>query len=183
MNIARPHFNEVAAEIISNQFIENENWWGKLYPIIKVGFDEDGKTYPYVVSLDDDITQVLPDNNSHGVAFFEAKGSIVSDPEMDRDFDEHNMSMVFWINVTRLVADKDNVFNDTNSAGEFIEDAIYRIKTAGGYDLSVNEDQSTILSKYTLFDSKRQSVGGRQFLFRIDFSFRSGGCHQKIEIK
>jgi len=162
------------------QSLDGLTWLEYVYPAVRVGVDENGRTYPVVYANDGSMKNysILPDTDIKSCAFFEYDGDI---RPLDGVFNGGDSDMVIPLAVV-VWGRLDYIYptKDYDYTMELIKDVVGKLKDAANYsgygislltDVSFSVDHDRVFSRYTLLtESEMQSLMRDRTAFRVSFS-------------
>jgi len=141
----------------------------RLYGIVHIGYDEEGKTYPSIYRNDGSKKNMIlfPDNRVKSFGFWEFSEATVLD---DDEGIEYELSFVFWGNLQRIDESKDYDFTSE------IEQSIVQILKDDGAT-GITYTQEDVFSDYSKYEEKsRQTLMRPNTGFKISFRKHSFIC-------
>jgi len=139
------------------------------FPIVHMGYNKDGDTYPSVYRNDGSFKNemLFPDNKVKSFTFFEFNGA---DDENDENGTVYDLSLLYWGNLQRMNPTK--LYDFTS---EIIQDLLIIFKNNDCFDISFEtEDVFNLYSMY--LEEKRQTLMRPNTAFRINLKVRGIVC-------
>lgn len=152
-----------------NTELEELTYIDYLYPIVHIGFNEDGDTYPSIYMNDGSIKNymIFPDNKVRAFTFFEMDEAVVP-AQIDDDDNEYSLSLVFWGNLERI-----NTIKEYDYTSEMINDVIAILGSLDAYDITYTTNTDEIFDNYSLYkEEERQTLLRPNTGFKITFKIK-----------
>ena len=159
--------DKVVQDINSN--LADLSYIDYFYPIVHLGFTDEGETYPSVYMNDGtfDNYMVFPDNRVRSFVFFELDESGVSNMAIDEDT-EFSLSLVFWGNLETI-----STVKRYDYTSEIITDIATILGGMDAYDMTYVIGSDEVFDKYSLYkENEKQTLLRPNTGFRIDFKIK-----------
>lgn len=139
------------------------------YPIVHLGYDKDGNTYPSVYRNDGswDNYMIFPDSRAKSFTFFEFNSGETLN---DDDGTYYDLSLVFWGNLERL--DNTKYYDFT---AEIMQSMLVLLQDNDCIDITFETEG--VFDNYSLYaEEERQTLMRPNTGFKINFKIRGLLC-------
>jgi len=168
-----PKLHDAEIQTLQNLFAAL-SWVQVAYPLVRVGRDSEGKTFPIVYTNDgtDISIRVAPDSEVNSFCFFELEGDVTRFPDSVGKY-TYPLSVTFWLQLDKV----DNTKN-YDYTSELVLEIMNILDEQDCFDISYTTEPGEIFDRFSELEEQTYQHFMRNFsAFKISFTKEGTQCN------